>query len=209
MLIFKVITNANQLQLASDGNLTTSLTEKVNALKLQGRLNFEGEPTCFPVDLLSTDADDRAWHYVSSDAGEVWFTISSESKQWNGAKSYCEQLEPNSRFGRILNMAENQAICSHLDGNEYFFGGFTNGTRTKWFWDDSTEITWFNWKRGEPNNNGGHEIYLGVSDGHWNDEYSKDLRFLCERRCKNKNDTGIFAVIWNWTFKKFHFRPPP
>ena len=81
-------------------------------------------------------------------------------------------------------------------GSRWYYIGATREI-AEWKWLDGGDMTYVNWKTGEPNNNGGNENYAMMnkqsdSYGKWFDiEGDYDRYYICKKKTK---DTSFSAI---------------
>ena len=105
-----------------------------------------------------------------------------ERKTWQDAQSYCR--EHHSDLATISNMEDNNiALKSKTNGNYVWIGLNNNNPQGAWRWSDSSDASFYNWKKGEPNGDGKslHNYCVEMKqDGLWNDKSCNTKRpFIC------------------------------
>jgi len=108
------------------------------------------------------------------------FKISTNSLNWNAAKSACETL--GSKLAMIKSQAVQQALAPKISTHTWIGLHRDPKDNSRWLWVDGTKPTYTNWDRGEPNNAGQNEAcgYMRPGSG-WNDAHcTYSTRYICE-----------------------------
>jgi hypothetical protein len=104
---------------------------------------------------------------------------------WHEAKKQCEDM--GGHLVIITSKAENSFVSRLSDFQSTFIGCTDENKEGDWRWVDGTRVTWKNWAKGEPNNNGKeHYGELHDTDGVWND--------------LQKNNPGIIGYVCEWEY---------
>ena len=96
------------------------------------------------------------------------FVYVDQAKSFDDARAYCRAHYHD--LASIHSSSENAAVAALCPG-ECWIGGSDAAQEGTWTWSDGTAWDYENWEFGEPNNGGGDEPYIVISDsGRWNDE---------------------------------------
>lgn len=104
---------------------------------------------------------------------------------WNMAQEYCEAQ--GGYLATITSPEEDAFLYSYITDAGYssVMFGLTDQEQTDdWHWVTGEELSYQNWRSGEPNHQGGYEhygmYYEKNPDGTWNDGSGRGGPFLCE-----------------------------
>ena len=104
---------------------------------------------------------------------------------WNMAQEYCEAQ--GGYLATITSPEEDAFLYSYITDAGYssVMFGLTDQEQTDdWHWVTGEELSYLNWRSGEPNHQGGYEhygmYYEKNPDGTWNDGSGRGGPFLCE-----------------------------
>lgn len=104
---------------------------------------------------------------------------------WNMAQEYCEAQ--GGYLATIASPEEDAFLYSYITDGGYssVMFGLTDQEQTDdWHWVTGEELSYQNWRSGEPNHQGGYEhygmYYEKNTDGAWNDGSGLGGPFLCE-----------------------------
>ncbi|NOT36141.1 MAG: HYR domain-containing protein [Saprospiraceae bacterium] len=127
--------------------------------------------------------------YMGEYAGIRYFCSLSPAN-WLDAKTICKINGGN--LAKIRNKEENQFISSKLMGQTAWIGANDERREGNFEWVDGSQVTYFNWATGQPNNGGGNEDYVELHpDGSWNDNRGNVSReFICQIPCYNIQQTA-------------------
>ncbi|XP_058869405.1 C-type mannose receptor 2-like isoform X2 [Acipenser ruthenus] len=112
------------------------------------------------------------------------YTLIEELKNWTEAQQYCR--EHHTDLVSIKNASENEEIVKKAQGKPFWIGLFNE----PWKWSHQGDsYTFHNWSKGEPNNWGGSENCVMMSNtGGWNDYgCNNQLPFFC---CEDSDPTS-------------------
>lgn len=120
-----------------------------------------------------------------------FYRVYNFGMNWNESKKFCENL--GGHLVTITSKDEQDFIEKILsdNGNKkfYWIGGYKDNNNHNWRWITDEKFYFSNWHANEPNNIGGDENYLMISEDNstWNDvNYSADyygndnFGFICE-----------------------------
>ena len=114
------------------------------------------------------------------------YELYNVSTTWDQAYKMCEEMgghlvtiTSNEENEFVLNLSKQAGLNQFI-----WLGGYANGDR-KWFWVTDEGFSYSNWGSGEPNNSGGNEDRLHMTEsGAWNDiivhANAKLISFVCE-----------------------------
>ncbi|XP_013405672.1 C-type lectin lectoxin-Lio3-like [Lingula anatina] len=123
------------------------------------------------------------------------------STTWTKARVACQKQ--NGSLVAISNNTVDSFIRKYLNGSKVTADVWLGAkTRKRWFWkDDDSELTWFAWGLGEPNDDNSAEDYVMLwqrADYLWNDQHGDTKenhlvisKFICEdtnRPCSQKEE---------------------
>ena len=114
------------------------------------------------------------------------YELYNVSTTWDQAYKMCEEM--GGHLVTITSKEENEFVLNlskQAGLNQFIWlGGYANGDR-KWFWVTDEGFSYSNWGSGEPNNSGGNEDCLHMTEsGAWNDiivhANANLISFVCE-----------------------------
>lgn len=114
------------------------------------------------------------------------YELYNVSTTWDQAYKMCEEM--GGHLVTITSKEENEFVLNlskQAGLNQFIWlGGYANGDR-KWFWVTDEGFSYSNWGNGEPNNSGGNEDRLHMTEsGAWNDiivhANANTISFVCE-----------------------------
>ncbi|XP_023930080.1 perlucin-like [Lingula anatina] len=114
------------------------------------------------------------------------YYYSTVQKTWHQAQEHCQSISAN--LVTITSKDENEIIWKHLPGSvkHWWIGASDRISEGTWVWvANNSRLTYTNWNKGEPNNQGGSEncAELNKERGSptWNDVPCSGTRqFVCE-----------------------------
>lgn len=115
---------------------------------------------------------------------------------WNEAREVCEKLGGHLAY---INSEAEQEFITEITKNYYTaLGGWDELSEGEWTWLDSSEMTFTNWRSGEPNNSYPHQnhLYINYSGaGKWDDGYDNRMApFVCEwENDRSEHNVGILS----------------
>ena len=134
--------------------------------------------------------------------------ISSNTLNWNAAKSACEAL--GSTLAMIKSQAEQQALGPKLPRRTWIGLHRNPKEKSRWLWVDGTQATYFAWSNNEPNNvvEECAEI-IPERTWKWNDHMcSYAANYVCETKGGLKNimltvnkNPFYNCVLSDWPFR--------
>lgn len=106
---------------------------------------------------------------------------------FQGARDYCKRQAPSPYTGDSVSIKDRQTqdLVNEIARQKIWTSGCKiNGA---WVWGDRSPFSYSHWKRGEPNNSGGNELFVEATprwspgDWRWNDLSSRHRRCtICE-----------------------------
>lgn len=107
---------------------------------------------------------------------------------WTTAKTYCDSING---YLACITSAEEQAVVNKLLKNGtksgYWAGGTDQYVEGSWTWVTSENVTYTNWKSGEPNDTDGNSDYMVVEQsGKWTDYVELKVE---------ENDISVYGFI--------------
>ena len=115
---------------------------------------------------------------------------------WNEAREVCEKLGGHLAY---INSEAEQEFITEITKNYYTaLGGWDELSEGEWTWLDGSEMTFTNWRSGEPNNSYPHQnhLYINYSGaGKWDDGYDNRMApFVCEwENDRSEHNVGILS----------------
>lgn len=115
---------------------------------------------------------------------------------WNEAREVCEKLGGHLAY---INSEAEQEFITEITKNYYTaLGGWDELSEGEWTWLDGSEMTFTNWRSGEPNNSYPHQnhLYINYSGaGKWDDGYDNRMApFVCEwENDRSEHNLGILS----------------
>ena len=115
---------------------------------------------------------------------------------WNEAREVCEKLGGHLAY---INSEAEQEFITEITKNYYTaLGGLDELSEGEWTWLDGSEMTFTNWRSGEPNNSYPHQnhLYINYSGaGKWDDGYDNRMApFVCEwENDRSEHNVGILS----------------
>ena len=115
---------------------------------------------------------------------------------WNEAREVCEKLGGHLAY---INSEAEQEFITEITKNYYTaLGGLDELSEGEWTWLDGSEMTFTNWRSGEPNNSYPHQnhLYINYSGaGKWDDGYDNRMApFVCEWETdRSEHNVGILS----------------
>ena len=115
---------------------------------------------------------------------------------WNEAREVCEKLGGHLTY---INSEAEQEFITEITKNYYTaLGGWDELSEGEWTWLDGSEMTFTNWRSGEPNNSYPHQNHLYInysSAGKWDDGYDNRMApFVCEwENDRSEHNVGILS----------------
>ncbi|OCT59760.1 hypothetical protein XELAEV_18000633mg [Xenopus laevis] len=109
------------------------------------------------------------------------FATNGEQVDFEASKMTCEKA--GGRIATPKNEAENNAVLNILKKhNEYAYLGVTEGViPSAYLYLDGTPLSYFNWRKNEPNGRGKEKCVEMYTDGQWNDKACNQNRLVvCE-----------------------------
>ncbi|KAK3099887.1 hypothetical protein FSP39_011275 [Pinctada imbricata] len=116
------------------------------------------------------------------------YKVYTTKQNYDSSVKICEN--DNGELARISNALRQQALENALDGISSYAEAYIQGTRTAgsttWYYNDGTEVTYFNWNTpgGQPQHRDDGEDYLLVrkTKGYrWHDVYKAEQHIVvCE-----------------------------
>lgn len=80
---------------------------------------------------------------------------------WNEAREVCEKLGGHLAY---INSEAEQEFITEITKNYYTaLGGWDELSEGEWTWLDGSEMTFTNWRSGEPNNSYPHQNHLYIN----------------------------------------------
>lgn len=143
-----------------------------------------------PVDALMPIPNSDSEKRIPADAvefnGHYYYVYDIDTiADWNMAQEYCE--EQGGYLATITSPEEDAFLYSYITDAGYssVMFGLTDQEQTDdWRWVTGEELSYQNWRSGEPNHQGGYEhygmYYERNTDGTWNDGSGRGGPFLCE-----------------------------
>ena len=143
-----------------------------------------------PVDALMPIPNSDSEQRIPADAvefnGHYYYVYDIDTiTDWNMAQEYCEAQ--GGYLATITSPEEDAFLYSYTTDAGYssVMFGLTDQEQTDdWRWVTGEELSYQNWRSGEPNHQGGYEhygmYYEKNKDGTWNDGSGKTCPFLCE-----------------------------
>lgn len=143
-----------------------------------------------PVDALMPIPNSDSEKRIPADAvefnGHYYYVYDIDTiTDWNMAQEYCEAQ--GGYLATITSPEEDAFLYSYTTDAGYssVMFGLTDQEQTDdWRWVTGEELSYQNWRSGEPNHQGGYEhygmYYEKNKDGTWNDGSGKTCPFLCE-----------------------------
>ena len=116
---------------------------------------------------------------------------------WNDARSHCQIAGKDLKLDGELASVDNEETQSFLTSfglSQYWFGGFRD-FRGKWTWSDGSVWNYTNWQWTQPDNYGGLEDRMIVTNGFWYDQPDiLKLPFICQTTTKSSK-RGNWKII--------------
>lgn len=115
---------------------------------------------------------------------------------WNEAREVCEKLGGHLAY---INSEAEQEFITEITKNYYTaLGGWDELSEGEWTWLDGSEMTFTNWRSGEPNNSYPHQNHLYINysgTGKWDDGYDNRMApFVCEwENDRFEHNVGILS----------------
>lgn len=115
---------------------------------------------------------------------------------WNEAREVCEKLGGHLAY---INSEAEQEFITEITKNYYTaLGGWDELSEGEWTWLDGSEMTFTNWRSGEPNNSYPHQNHLYINysgTGKWDDGYDNRMApFVCEwENDRSEHNVGILS----------------
>lgn len=115
---------------------------------------------------------------------------------WSEAREVCEKLGGHLAY---INSEAEQEFITEITKNYYTaLGGWDELSEGEWTWLDGSEMTFTNWRSGEPNNSYPHQnhLYINYSGaGKWDDGYDNRMApFVCEwENDRSEHNVGILS----------------
>ena len=115
---------------------------------------------------------------------------------WSEAREVCEKLGGHLAY---INSEAEQEFITEITKNYYTaLGGWDELSEGEWTWLDGSEMTFTNWRSGEPNNSYPHQnhLYINYSGaGKWDDGYDNRMApFVCEwKNDRSEHNVGILS----------------
>ena len=115
---------------------------------------------------------------------------------WNEAREVCEKLGGHLAY---INSEAEQEFITEITKNYYTaLGGWDELSEGEWTWLDGSEMTFTNWRSGEPNNSYPHQNHLYINysgTGKWDDGYDNRMApFVCEwENNRSEHNVGILS----------------
>ena len=115
---------------------------------------------------------------------------------WNEAREVCEKLGGHLAY---INSESEQEFITEITKNYYTaLGGWDELSEGEWTWLDGSEMTFTNWRSGEPNNSYPHQNHLYINysgTGKWDDGYDNRMApFVCEwENDRSEHNVGILS----------------
>ena len=115
---------------------------------------------------------------------------------WSEAREVCEKLGGHLAY---INSEAEQEFITEITKNYYTaLGGWDELSEGEWTWLDGSEMTFTNWRSGEPNNSYPHQnhLYINYSGaGKWDDGYDNRMApFVCEwENDRSEHNLGILS----------------
>jgi hypothetical protein len=112
------------------------------------------------------------------------YKIFTNASTWDSAKVQCEAI--GGHLATITSAEEQGAIERYMKYLSFSARTWLGGNKIdgKWCWITGEAFEFTKWEPGEPNNDGGHELYLEMNYsifGKWNDvKIYRVLNILCE-----------------------------
>ena len=124
------------------------------------------------------------------------YTFIENEMLWNEAREVCEKLGGHLAY---INSEAEQEFITEITKNYYTaLGGWDELSEGEWTWLDGSEMTFTNWRSGEPNNSYPHQnhLYINYSGaGKWDDGYDNRMApFVCEwENDRSEHNVGILS----------------
>lgn len=115
---------------------------------------------------------------------------------WSEAREVCEKLGGHLAY---INSEAEQEFITEITKNYYTaLGGWDELSEGEWTWLDGSEMTFTNWRSGEPNNSYPHQNHLCINysgAGKWDDGYDNRMApFVCEwENDRSEHNVGILS----------------
>lgn len=115
---------------------------------------------------------------------------------WSEAREVCEKLGGHLAY---INSEAEQEFITEITKNYYTaLGGWDELSEGEWTWLDGSEMTFTNWRSGEPNNSYPHQNHLYINysgTGKWDDGYDNRMApFVCEwENDRSEHNVGILS----------------
>lgn len=115
---------------------------------------------------------------------------------WNEAREVCEKFGGHLAY---INSEAEQEFITEITKNYYTaLGGWDELSEGEWTWLDGSEMTFTNWRSGEPNNSYPHQnhLYINYSGaGKWDNGYDNRMApFVCEwENDRSEHNVGILS----------------
>ena len=177
-----IVCNSSNVKVSASPEDPDNLSyNMVNAAKaVEAALNYIPE----------NSEDDQSQYNIPSDAvelnGHYYYVYDVDTViDWNMAQEYCEAQ--GGYLATITSPEEDAFLYSYITDAGYssVMFGLTDQEQTDdWHWVTGEELSYQNWRSGEPNHQGGYEhygmYYEKNPDGTWNDGSGRGGPFLCE-----------------------------
>lgn len=159
--------------------------------------------------ILHAIPDPALYNYVGSVGGNHYY-LSTNQLSWQQA-----QLQAQSNGGHLAvipNAQTNSLLANALPTGFAYIGLTDEITEGTFLWVDGTPLSYTNWNPGEPNNAGGGEDYVAISNtGTWNDTPGGNgfsflqlstagiNQTLCSGATIQLNASSVSGANYSWT----------
>jgi hypothetical protein len=138
-----------------------------------------GESVTLTASIAATTGTDFPGFTYQGEYDNSRYYYSTGVQNVNGARSSCEQI---GGYLVSINNAQEAAFIDTFRGSTSIYIGFTDEQNEGSFaWMNGDPVTFTNWSPGEPNDVGGEDYTVVVTNGLWNDVSGVSAnRFVCE-----------------------------